>query len=150
MSHAHPAPTRPITVTIPGPSRLEVRVRATEASRATVELHGEMDLATADLLIAVVDSQHAAGRRFVRLDLSRLEFLDAAGLRGLLNAHNRLLTAHGMLTLTGVGPRIARLLHITHLDQTLYIADPDQTRCVAESPGQPPRHLSALPHDHTG
>jgi anti-anti-sigma factor len=132
----------PTVVNTTGAGWLEVRVLATDATRAAAELHGEMDLAAADLLAKVLDNQLAAGRRFVRLDLSRLEFLDGAGLDVLINAHDRLLAARGMLTLTGLAPRIARLLRITHLDQALYVAD---------RPGQPsrPRRRSALPPDRT-
>jgi anti-sigma B factor antagonist len=102
----------------------EVIETAADSTRATIQLLGEMDLATADLLTAALDRQLAAGRRFIRLDVSGLRFMDCAGLHALLSAHNRFLAARGTLVLMGVGTRIARLLSLTHLEGALLVADP--------------------------
>lgn len=92
-------------------------------THATVQVQGDMDVANAELLAAVLDNQLIAGRRFVRLDLTRLTFLDCAGLRVLVHAHKAFRAdPGGMLLLTGVGARIARLLEITHLDEALFVA----------------------------
>lgn len=106
--------------------------------RATVQVRGEVDLSTAPQLAAVLDDNLSSGHRFVRLDLSRVSFLDCAGLRLLVEAHNAFLAARGSLVLTGIDARIARLLAITHLDECLLLAD---------GPADPPRarrrsHLS--------
>lgn len=81
---------------------------------------GEVDLATAGHLGSVLEQQCQAGRCFARLDLSAVSFMDCAGLGVLVGAHHRFLAAGGTLILTGVGPRIARLLELTGLDQTLF------------------------------
>lgn len=59
---------------------IEVTVVRSDATRATVQLQGEMDLANACLLSTVLDSQLARGSRFLRLEVSGLSFLDCAGL----------------------------------------------------------------------
>ncbi|HKC28685.1 MAG TPA: STAS domain-containing protein [Jatrophihabitans sp.] len=116
-------PTTPITPSTMEGCLLEVTVTAADATNATVRVQGEMDLATAELVTAALDSQLTAGRRFVRLDLSALRFLDGTGLDVLVRAHNRFLAERGSLVLTGVGTRVARLLSITHLDEALLVAD---------------------------
>lgn len=139
MSHAHAVPPAPpIDVTTTAADTFEVTTVRTDANRAAVQAQGEMDLANADLLTEVLGSHLAAGRRFVRLDLSRLAFVDCAGLRVLVLAHNQFLTQRGTLILTGVGARIAHLLHTTHLDEALFVAD---------GPGEPHRirHLNPPP-----
>ena len=136
MSRAHAAPPgQHIDVTTADTGAFEVTAVHTGALRATVQLQGEMDLYTAELLTAVLDSQLAKGRQFVHLDLSRLTFVDCAGLRVLVLANNAFLAHRGKLVLTGVTARIARLLRITHLDEALR---------VAEGPGEPcpVRHLT--------
>lgn len=125
MSHADAVrPAVRVAISSSDDCTFEVIVTAIEDTRATVQLHGEMDVSTAEVLTAVLDSQLAAGRRFVRLDLSGLAFLDCAGLRVLAGAHSRFLDVGGTLLLTGIGNRIARLLSITHLDEELLVSSP--------------------------
>src|ERR1700712_3742321 len=102
---------------------LEIVAVAIDPTQATVQLEGELDVATADLVTAALGEQLAQGHRFVRLDLSRLIFLDCAGLRVLVEAHNGFLYANGALVLTGVDQHVTRLLRLTHLDEALFIAD---------------------------
>lgn len=58
-------------------------------------------------------------RRHVRLEIDELSFVDGAGLRSIVAEHRRLLDRHGELVLTGVGPRVRRLLELTELDHVL-------------------------------
>lgn len=76
--------------------------------------------AAAARLAAALDQYLAAGRRYTCLDLSRVPMLDQAGFDVLVEGHHRFLAAGGTLVLTGVGPRIARLLELTGLDRTLF------------------------------
>src|SRR5439155_13780780 len=52
--------------------------------RAHVRVTGELDMSTGAPLWAVLQSHLAAGRRFLRLDLSAVGFLDAAALSGIV------------------------------------------------------------------
>lgn len=83
---------------------------------ATGRLVGET---AAALLADVLQRQRANGTRLVRLDLAQCVMLDHAGFDALVDAHHAFLVSDATLILTGVGPRIARLLELTGLDQTL-------------------------------
>jgi anti-sigma B factor antagonist len=91
--------------------------------RARVDVTGELDMSTSAPLWAVLQSHLAVGRRFLRLDLSDVGFLDAAALSGIVGAHHDSLAQRGTLVLTGVHRRIARLLRLTGLDDVLLIGD---------------------------
>jgi anti-anti-sigma factor len=102
---------------------LEIIAVRVDATQSTIQAEGELDLATAGLLRDALDDELMQDRRFVRLDLSRLDFVDCVGLRVLVRAHHRFLAARGTLVLTGLGRRVARTLAITHHDDLLFIAD---------------------------
>ncbi len=88
-------------------------------SRALVRAVGEWDLAAADTLADLLAEHEKAGRRFVRLDVSEVTFVDCTCLGVIVAAHRRLLAARGTLVLTGVTPRLQRLLSLTGLDRVL-------------------------------
>lgn len=91
-----------------------------------VRVTGKLTDAAASRLAAVMRDQRATGCHVVRLDLSELSMLDRVGLDVVVDAHRRLLEAGGALILTGVPPRIARMLQLIGLDQTLFVfARPD-------------------------
>lgn len=119
---------------------LEIVAVAVDLTQSTLQVEGELDIASADLLSASVDVELDEGRRFVRLDLSRLSFMDCTGLRAVVHAHNRCLAAGGTLALTDVRPPVTRLLHITGLDEALFIADSPSI----SPPHTPARHLAAV------
>jgi anti-sigma B factor antagonist len=102
---------------------LAVRTVLAEGARAYLRLCGELDLATADRLIGVLDQQFDSGRRIIHLDLSGLRFIDCIGLRTLVHAHNECLAHRGALILTHVGPPTTRLLELTGLSEALFISD---------------------------
>lgn len=110
---------------IPHVARLhdfEISVQFSRGRHATLRLSGELDMCSVDLFAAVLQHHIVAGRRFFRLDLGDLTFVDCAGLRGVVEAQNKLLARHGGLVLTKVSRRTARLLQITELDTVLRIA----------------------------
>ena len=124
MSHAL---AQEVLTSSPGGASFEVTLLQTDATRAVVALQGEMDLANAGLLVGVLGNQLESGRRYVRLDVSGLDFVDACGLSAILEAHNAFLAAHGNLVLTGIGPRMARLIALTHLERDLFVvAEPPE------------------------
>lgn len=103
--------------------------------RCQLAATGELDLAAADQLAAALAEQRTSGRCFAQLDLSAVTFLDCACLGVLVEAHQRFLAAHGTLILTGIRPRIERLLSLTSLQQTLFtvaatLTPPDDTEPV--------------------
>lgn len=102
---------------------------------ASVSLLGEFDAANSDALRAVLDEHLDAGRRVLRLDTAGVSFMDSSGVGAIVHAHARCHDEHGSLIITGVQPRIARLLEITGLDHILLIdsADDDESREVTPS-----------------
>ncbi|MFD7435305.1 STAS domain-containing protein [Streptomyces sp. NPDC059861] len=81
-----------------------------------VEVTGELDIATADALRGYLDGIVAAYAPVgVVLDLSRLQFCDASGLRVLVGAHRAVLRRHGRLRLVCPDGMISLVLRITAL-----------------------------------
>jgi anti-sigma B factor antagonist len=86
-----------------------------------VAIRGELDMATAPTLEAYL----VGALRQVVLDLQRLEFMDASGLRVIVAAANHLRTSPGELLLRGPSPITRKLLEITRLDERLNIEPAD-------------------------
>lgn len=103
-----------------------------DRTRALVSATGEWDLGNSAQLGAMLEAHERAGRRFVRLDVSGVTFLDCACLDVLVAAHGRLLAARGTLVLTGVPTRLARLLRIARLDDVLLTTSVSDTEIQAE------------------
>jgi anti-anti-sigma factor len=104
------------TSTTAGASLTTVRQ---DRTHALIRAVGEWDLANAHVLGELLEEHQKAGRRFVRLDVSAVSFLDCTCLGVLVTAHQRLLAARGALVLTGVTPRTMRLLGLAQLDRVL-------------------------------
>lgn len=96
-----------------------------DATRASIEVRGELDLGTSAPLWAVLDCHLASGRRFLRLDLSGVSFIDATALNGIIRTHHALLARHGTLVLTGARGLVARVLRLTGLDDVLFVGHAD-------------------------
>lgn len=111
---------------------LTLTAHADDVSRsATLVVVGELDLASADQLAAALEGQINRGRRYVRIDMSELTFLDATALGVLAAAHHDLLARRGTLTISGANASVSRLLRITGLDSVLFTTGPA---------AHPPRH----------
>jgi anti-sigma B factor antagonist len=95
-----------------------------DAVRASVKVAGDLDIATAPTLWGLLQAHLAVGRRFLRLDLAGLTFLDAAALSGIVGAHHDALDRRGTLVLTGVSERTARVLRLAALDTVLFVGGP--------------------------
>lgn len=112
-------------LTLLGPSVFQAHVRPdhdeARSSTATVHCSGELDLATAPMLTACVQRQCAAGRRTVRLDLTKLRFCDARGLAALLQARQCMDDVGGQLVLVNAQPTLRRTLTLTGLDEVLHM-----------------------------
>jgi len=91
-----------------------------DRTRTLVRAAGDWDLANAEVLADALAQHERAGRRFVRLDVSAVTFLDGTCLEVLAAAHVRLLGARGTLVLTGVPARVTRLLNLAGLEQVLF------------------------------
>lgn len=86
-----------------------------EGDRLVVAPQGELDLSNADQLRDALDEAAATGKP-VMLDLGRLGFMDAAGLRIVVDAGRRL---GERLTIRPGPPAVHRLFVLTELEETL-------------------------------
>jgi anti-sigma B factor antagonist len=101
---------------------LTLTVTKSDALRANVRLAGDLDLASARLLTAALEHEIDSGRRYLRLDLSGLAFLDTAGIAALVAAHWMFLEKRGTLILLGLTRTARRLVELTGTDRVLLVA----------------------------
>ena len=86
-----------------------------------VEVSGEIDLLTAPELADRLNRCQAEGTPLMVVDLRRVDFFGASGLRVLLEAHWRAQTQHTTMRVVANTPIVCRALAITGLDRTLAI-----------------------------
>lgn len=95
------------------PFEIHVDVRG---DTATLQLAGELDVATAPSLRDHVVRLVSEGRSNLVFDCAKLEFVDSTGLGVLIGARARCLAANGTVALEGVRPALHRLLVVTGID----------------------------------
>jgi anti-sigma B factor antagonist len=89
--------------------------------RAAVVLRGEIDAANSGELRTELSEHLQAGRRVIRVDARGVLFMDSTAIGELITASERCRSEHGSLILTGVPPRLQRLLSIAGLDEVLLV-----------------------------
>ncbi len=105
-----------------------------------VRATGEVDIATVAAFRAALWA--APVRPVLRLDLSGVRVLSAAGLRALVAAHLRIRARGGELVLLHPDPTVARVLRATGLHRVIPIVDPCSERgLLAHGADAPPRQL---------
>jgi anti-anti-sigma factor len=85
-----------------------------------IRVHGEVDTATADQLLAVVATWPELVSNCVG-DLNDCDFLDSSGIRALLLCQRHLDGGNGTIRLVGVKPHIDRVLRIAGLQKVVQI-----------------------------
>jgi anti-sigma B factor antagonist len=110
----------------PTSEHLRIDVRS-EPDRVVLGLHGELDLLGAPLLQKEIESAEIEATGIVVLDLQDLQFIDSAGLRVILAAHERS-QQHGQeFALTRGSEQVQRLFTIAGVSEHLrMIASPDE------------------------
>ncbi len=98
-------------------TQLELAYQLTADGKATVQVSGELDIATADQAYAylrdVVDSQDGS----VTMNLAGLTFCDAAGLGVLARLAGHARRTGRSLRLTAARPALLRIMRITGMDE---------------------------------
>lgn len=104
--------------------RIDVR---SERDRIVLGLHGELDLLGAPLLQSEIEKVELTSPGIIVLDLQDLQFVDSAGLRVILAAHERS-RQHGQeLALTRGTEQVQRLFAIAGVSEHLrIILSPDE------------------------
>jgi anti-sigma B factor antagonist len=106
---------------VPGQSGLQVQVLRSPLPSGTavawVRVAGELDIATADALLAIVTSLTDAPR--IVLDLRRLTFMDVTSLRRLVAERERTVAQGRVLDVLVASRPVDRLLTLTGLRERL-------------------------------
>lgn len=107
-----------------GKPRLEERSFWVESERTDAVQHvrvlGEMDLSVVAELDSEMRRAEATDATEIQLDLDRLEFLDASGVRLLLELNRRSRSDGGRLRIRPASsPQVQRLLEVTGVDELL-------------------------------
>jgi anti-anti-sigma factor len=103
---------------------LSVETVRFDERRAAVAVHGDLDVSTAAALWSVLQSHLTAGRRYLRVDLSAVRFIDAAAVTAIVEVHHEALYRRGTLVLVGVTPAVSKVFALTGVDETLFITGP--------------------------
>jgi anti-sigma B factor antagonist len=112
-------PTGPAPFT--GRPRLQVSVKVQYAAVCRIDLAGEIDLATAPDLTAVIHQVPPTRGRVLVLDVTGITFCDCVGLTTLLNAHHRLRDGGGALAIVYPPPLLRRLFDATGLAEVFHV-----------------------------
>lgn len=91
-----------------------------EGDKATVMLHGELDLASVAILIDCFAGIAFAVEEVV-LDCTDLDFIDACGLRAIANAAQQVTAYGGSVSIHSPRPQVQRLLEIVDFKQIMTI-----------------------------
>ena len=92
-----------------------------------LEVFGELDLATAPRLCALLDAARAERVGRVVIDLTGVDFCDSTGLRALMGASTELRHAGGKLAVALLpGGGVARLFDVTGIRESLRTFDTQQ------------------------
>jgi anti-sigma B factor antagonist len=112
---------------VPGPAehlRIDVRSRP---DRVVLELHGELDLLGVPMLQEELEKLEAQAPGIIVLDLQDLQFVDSAGLRVILAAHQGAQEQGRELALTRGTEQVQRLFAVAGVSEHLrIIASPDE------------------------
>jgi len=108
----------------PTPTPIPFDARVSRGPCGVIELDGELDLAGAPILDSAVQDLDLSTVRHAVLDLRRLVFIDAAGLRAVVDLYAECLRVTTALTIIP-GPRpVQRVFELTRLDRVLPFSPP--------------------------
>jgi anti-sigma B factor antagonist len=110
---------------VSGHERLRIEARLAP-DRVVIALQGELDLASAPQLASAIERAESQARETLVLDLGELDFIDSAGLRVILAAHERAQDTGREFAVTPGTPQVRRLFTVAGVSGHLHtIAQPD-------------------------
>src|SRR3954447_4252639 len=99
-----------------------------------LEVFGELDLATAPHLCALLDAARMQRVKRVVVDLTGVDFCDSTGLRALMGASRELNVEGGRLAVTLLSDSaVARLFDVTGLREAMPVYDTQQEALASVS-----------------
>jgi anti-sigma B factor antagonist len=99
--------------------RAQFAVHVSPGPDAIITVSGELDMASAPVFEAAVRELDFRSLKSAMLDLGRLDFIDAQGLRAVLNLHAACVSASASLLITSGPRRVQRLFELTGTDRVL-------------------------------
>ncbi len=100
-----------------------VVVQGRTGDAEVLSLVGQLDLSSVGRLVTEAADAIRHGRPRIILDLAGVDFVDSAGLAGLLNVLRRADRAGGGVVLVHVGEDLLRLFKLTRLDREFAFAE---------------------------
>jgi anti-anti-sigma factor len=100
---------------------LEYRIIAGDGGKSVVECSGRLTFSNSTAFMRITEELKAADGKSWVLDLSRLEFIDSAGLGMLLMARDVLGDHKGRLTLKGAQGQVAKALNLARFDELIQV-----------------------------
>lgn len=120
-----------MTATLPAARADDLSVEtAREGSKVVVTVRGEVDVATAPLLRAVLDGIYAARPRYVEINLSGVTHLDSHALTTLIAARRRLAAQHAALTLRAPSQPVLHVLAVSGLERVFDVGEAGERRAA--------------------
>lgn len=131
-----------MTAWSPRYNHLRIVVKRGGGGRVTVRLAGELDCASAGIAHLALERAGSDAVEIV-LDLSRVVFLDASGLRFLLSAQQRARAAHRRLVICRPSRTVRCMLELTGASRLLGVQDPGSGRPAGPAARELTRILDA-------
>ncbi|HVI50389.1 MAG TPA: STAS domain-containing protein [Candidatus Sulfotelmatobacter sp.] len=100
---------------------MEYRIYAGEGGKSVIECSGRLTFTNSSAFMRITEELRAADGKSWVLDLSRLEFIDSAGLGMLLMARDILGDHKGRLTLKAAQGQVAKALSLARFDELIQI-----------------------------
>ena len=112
------------------PSHASFKVLGRAATAVTVEVSGEIDIASAPAMRSHLNDCLAEGYTEITLDLTEMTFIDSSGLGVLVGVMNRLRREGGRLIIRDPPPVAVQVLGVSGLTPSLEIVttNPTETR----------------------
>lgn len=95
----------------------------TEGDLTVLDVSGEVDLSTANVLRSRIEELVGAGVRSLSVSLEEVGFLDSSGLSALVTGLKRMEAAGGRLSLICKNEQILKVFTVTGLDRVFTIHD---------------------------
>jgi anti-anti-sigma factor len=100
---------------------------ACDGEQGRLTLTGELDIATVPRVQHALDGLLARGTRNLKIDLSRLGFVDSSGLRMFIVLNQRARAEGWTLELTRPAPQALRAFQLTGVEQSLpFVEEPSR------------------------
>ena len=104
---------------------LEIELKGTDKI-ALLELTGQIDSYTSQAITEIVDSHAEKGNFKVIIDLSKVDYLDSAGLAALINANIRLSKKQGGLRLVGLKGKAKEVFDLAGLSSMFEVFETNE------------------------